>query len=147
VNLQVATDKYLNAVERYAGKQLRHRREIGMLIDCANHAGNASLFERIIFLAKFITSGFDILRRSGNVADETKNLSDEVEKKLQEIIVLMRDLCAVDPETSAEIFEDRLLKKSDDSLMQMKNLLAELTWIKKYSLDGHTLPIHTSSSS
>ena len=139
------TEKYLNAVERYAGKRLQYRTHIATLIDLAVRGQHQVVFERIIFLAKFITRGFDILRRSGIVADETKNLADEIEKNLREVTGLLRTLCAIDPAASSALVLDRFISPSPDSVAALGELLAELTWLKNFSLEGHPVPIHPSS--
>lgn len=144
MKLRDETEKYLGSVERYAGKKLRYRIPIATLIDLAARGQQDAVFEKIIFLAKFITRGFDILRRSGIVADETKNLAEEIEKNLQQVTGLIRSLCAVDPRESAVIFDERYFSLSHESLSTIQELLAELTWIKNYSLDGHPVPMHPS---
>jgi hypothetical protein len=145
MNLRSETEKYLSTAERFAGKKFRYRLEIGLLLDFAERGGIAPDFEKLIFLAKFITRGFDILRRSGIVADETKNLSDEVQKNLEQVTVLLRKLCAVDPAESSALFGDRFFSLSHESMMTIQELLSELTWIKYYSLEGNQIPITSSS--
>jgi len=139
-------DLYLSQVERYAGKKFRYRSEIGMVMECARSGSMSSGFERLIFLAKFITRGFDILRRSGVVADETKNLADEIERNLSEVSDLLKKLSAVQPSDQTGHFDDRFLTLSGDSLIRLKELLSELTWLKNYALEGHPFPVIPGSS-
>ncbi len=133
-------DHFLNAVERYAGKRFHYRREIGLLIDLAEGEKKVAEFERVLFLAKFITRGFDVLRRSGTIPEETKNLADEIEKNLHQAIELMRSLTAPGTGESDEVFHTIFSDASRRSLTAILAILAELTWIKNYTLDGHGLP-------
>ena len=137
-------ENYLAMVERYAGKKLRYRAELGMLMAFAHTSSRAADFERVVFLAKFVTRGFDILRRSGIPTSDTKYLADEVRKNLEEVVTLLRNLCSVNPDAADAVFGDRFFALSHESLALLQEFLSELTWIKNYSLEGHPLPIGSS---
>jgi hypothetical protein len=134
-------EDYLSAVERYAGKRFRYRTEIALLIDLAEKTEKSSLFEQIIFTAKFITRAFDILRRSGFESEESKHLSTELQKNLESVVAMIRSLCSADPTIADALFGERMFSLTHDSLNLLKDLLSELTWIKNYSLDGHLPPL------
>ncbi len=144
MNLRSEIDAYLGMVERYAGKKLRYRAEIGMLMVLADQGSRWDLFERIVFLAKFISRGFDILRRAGIPSSDTKFLADEVRKNLEEVVELLRTVCAANPPVSEAVIGDRFFALSHESLALLQELLSELTWVKNYSLEGHPFPVVSS---
>jgi len=135
-------ENYLNAVERYAGKRFRHRSAIGTLIDCAAGAGGIASFERIVFLAKFVTGAFDILRRSGAGSEDTRHLVRELNLSMEEVSSLIETLLASRAATDeCRRLRERFLTLSQESMEALRDLLMELTWIKQYMLAGNPPPV------
>ncbi len=147
MTLRPETEEYLTAVERRLGKRFRHRADVGMIIDAADASAASGDFERIVFLAKFVTNAFGILRRSGVSPEETSNLTRELETSLREVADRFRRLLTggVDGSAAAR-FDEQFLTLSSTSLESLRELLSELTWVKNRMLDGDPPPIRTSVS-
>ncbi len=147
MTLRPETEDYLTAVEHRQGKKFRHRADVGMIIDAADASAAFGEFERIVFLAKFITNAFSILRRSGVSSEETTNLARELETSLREIAERFRGLLAGGVDASAASrFDHQFLTLSKASMESLQELLSELTWVKNLMLDGDSPPIRSSAS-
>ncbi len=143
--LRTETEEYLAAVERHDAKKLRYRTEIGAIIDLADGSSLWEEFERIVFLAKFVTNAFNILRRGGLRAEETAPLTRELEVNLSDVTDRLRRLAgrSSDRDFSAG-FEKEFLALSHASVESLQGLLSELARIKNRMLDGEFPPIRGS---
>ncbi len=147
MNIRPATDAYLADAERFAGRKFQYRIEMGTLIDLANQRSLPSLFEELIFLAKFASNSYNILKRSGIQRDETANLTAEFSGSLQKISSLLGHLIAEAPAEVVERFRSSFLDFSHDNMDQLMALLHELSWIKSYTLDHHPPPFSAAPNS
>ena len=140
MNIRPATDAYLSDAERFAGRKFQYRIEIGALIDLADHRSLRSLFDELIFLAKFASNSCNILKRSGTQSDETVKLAAEFAGSLRKISSLLDLLTAEAPAELVEKFQRSFLDLSQESMDRLIAFLYELSWIKNYALDHHRPP-------
>jgi len=144
VEIRSATDAYLTGVELFARRKLLYRKEIGVLVDLAESASLQTLFDELIFLAKFASSASNILTRSGMHGDETAKLSSEFAESLRKVSSVLELLVANAPADVAGGCRRSFLDLSPESMNRLMALLYELSWIKNYSLDGHPPPFSSS---
>ncbi len=142
-----AIEPYLNAAERWAGKRFSHRAAIAALIVRAGEAGRGAEFERLVFLAKFVSGAFDILRRSGPGADDTRHLVRELNAGMEEVASLIGAILAAGPDDAeAGRFRERFLVLTQESMEALRGLLQELSWIKQFMLAGNRPPLPPKST-
>jgi len=140
---QQETEAYLLNVQAFAGRSFLYRNDIGTLIDLAEQRSLQSLFDKLIFLAKFASNSHAILQRLGMQSDETAKLSAEFSESLRKISSLLSRLIESAPPEVQVTFKRSFLDVSHDSLNRLLALLSELAWIKNYSLDTGRLPFAT----
>jgi len=127
------TESYLDALEKFAGRKFRHRSDIKVLLELS--PSRETVFEEIVFYAKFISNAYAVLRRTGPAGEDTSRLSAEFQEKLGQSASLIRTILT---DASSEVrtnFSDRFLAPSPDSLSRFLELLGELSWIKNYDND------------
>ncbi|MBI1804701.1 MAG: hypothetical protein HY033_02500 [Ignavibacteriae bacterium] len=147
MDIRPETDAYLIELEKFAARKFQYRREVGILIDLAEQRSMQPLFEQIIFLAKFASSSFNILKRSGVESEETAKLSTEYAESLRKITSLLELLTAEAPNEITEIFQRSFLNLSHESVNRFMALLYELSWVKNSLLDNRRPPFSPSSIS
>ena len=140
MDLRPATDAYLTGVEKFAGKTFLHRKEIGLLIDLAGERSRQTQFDELVFLAKFSSHSFAILKRTGLQSEDTAKLSAEFSESLRRIASLLELLTADAPAEISRIFQTSFLVPSPENMSRLIAFLHELSWLKNYALDTHHLP-------
>jgi len=127
---QTETGPYLDALEAYAGRKFRYRSDLALLIELSS--SRDTVFDEIVFYAKFIANAYAVLRRTGQGGEDTSRLSAEFQEKLGRTAALLRTTLADAAEDVRTEFSDRFLSPSPDSMARFLDLLGELSWIKNY---------------
>ena len=133
--LRPDTLAYLDAVERFAGKKFSYSREIALLMELAEKKKGRERFEELTFLAKFVTNASGLLKRTGPEVPDTAKLASEFRANVEKCHELLRSLLEEAPGEAQSLFTGRFLSLSRGSLDALLTLLAELSWVKNYSLE------------
>ena len=129
------TGRFLEDVERFAGRKLSFRTEVEQLVQASAHHGLEQTFEEIVFYAKFITNAAAVLKRSGTSGEETAKLMAEWNESLQKLTSLLTSILVHVPEEIRRRFTSRFLSLDQQSMGEYLSLLHDLSWIKNYWLD------------
>ena len=97
-------------------------------------------FERLIFLAKFVTRTFEVMRRIGSEADGYENLAKEFQENTERAGTIAKDLLGSTPQSVQDRFADRYLRLDQESFRRFMGLLGDLSWVKNWCVDGKSLP-------
>lgn len=98
------------------------------------------LFEDLVFLAKFLSKTYDLLRRIGPDGDGFQKISAEFQANLEKANTLVKTLVKESPESLKTKTVDRFLRLDQESMMAFMDLLRELAWVKNWMVDGKPLP-------
>jgi hypothetical protein len=139
LTIREETRGFIDKVERAAGKKFLFRNDVELLYELASLHLLGSLFEDIIFYAKFVSHASTILKRVGPTNDETAKLADEFKEKLEKVSSLMKTLIDNAPEDMRELFNGRFFSLSQESMNSLMILLQELSRVKNYLLDQERL--------
>lgn len=97
-------------------------------------------FERLIFLAKFVTRTFEVMNRIGSDADGYDNLAREFRENTERAGELVKELLGSAPRAVQDRFAERYLTLNQESFRQFLGLLGDLSWVKNWCVDGKSLP-------
>ena len=97
-------------------------------------------FETLIFLAKFVTRTFEVMRRIGSDADGYENLAREFRENAERAGNLTKELLRSAPRDVQDGFADRYLTLDQESFRRFLGLLGDLSWVKNWRVDGKPLP-------
>ncbi len=123
---------YLAEVERHTGTSFRFTDDLAFLISCGSDPQRTSLYEEILFTARFIVNARRILERSGTAGDDTAKLSAEFSEKLGKLMEMI-GTCAGEVQGKEE---KRVWNVTTPG--EMKNFFAfcgELAALHSYELD------------
>jgi hypothetical protein len=135
VEIHPDTKQFAEEVERFAGRTLRYRSEIELLVELARVERLKPVFERIVFRAKFITNAHEILRREGSESAHTEKLSAELGVAMHGIVEDLQTMLQSAAEDVRTDLTFGFLTVSRESLDRLLHLLADLAWVKNYLLD------------
>ncbi len=131
---------FLEELSVYASRDLPHRTDVGMLLARAQATEQMPAFEQMIFLAKFVTRTFEVMRRIGSDADGYQNLASEFKSNAERAVGLMRSLMQDAPPEVRQRFDELYLGLDQESFRRLLGLLADLSWVKNWCVDGKPLP-------
>ena len=98
------------------------------------------LFKEAVFLAKFVTKSFGIMKRIGVDGDGYDKLSAETEANLSRCAAMLRSLIQSRPGDPGSDHDAAFFSLTQESLGRFVVLLDDLTTLKNWMLDGGQLP-------
>lgn len=131
---------FLDELVGFASRELPYRSDVGTLLHRAKLANQMPVFENLIFLAKFVSRTFEVMRRIGSDADGYQNLATEFKENAERAATLARTLMQEAPPSERKSFEKKYLGLDQESFGRLLGLLADLSWVKNWRVDGKSLP-------
>jgi len=131
---------FLASVEQHTGKTVRYPAELGRLLRIAAARSMEQVFADMIFHATFVVKTRDVMKRIGGGAEGFDTLSAQFSEGVERVTTLIRTLIKEEPDAWKQEFSARFLSMNQDSLNSALDLLADLSLIKHWELDGRPLP-------
>lgn len=129
------TGNLLDRIERTTGHKLRYRFEIATLIELAARNRQQSIFEDIIFFAKFLRNSYTVMQRIGTADEGYPKLSAEFRDGLEKFSTLIKTLVKEGPDEIKNSFITTFFTMSQESMNHLLQLASDLSWVKNYSID------------
>lgn len=136
MTLRPETESYLSNVERFAKRTFRFRMEIGIIVELAATPSLRRALDDLLFIAKFVTNAFNVLKRVGSSTEDTVKLSAEFKDGMEKGSALLKTMVKEAPDDVKKIFLTKFLSHSHENLNDLLALFYELSWLKNYSLDN-----------
>lgn len=138
--LRQETLEFIRALEVSANRKLHYPEVVGILVESVRVDKLRASVDELVFLAKFLTKSFGVMKRIGVDGEGYEKLSLEFKSNLEKVIALLRQcheegVGAAGPEQLSRFFS--MTPQSLDDLML---LLSDLTLVKNWSLDGKKMP-------
>lgn len=138
--LRAETLDFLGELERSSNRKLNFSSDVGHLLEAARRSEKMQVFEEMIFLAKFITKSLEVMKRIGADGEGYDKLSAEFRTSLQKVASQLEDISVDAPDEIRRSEEVRFLGLTQESLERLVSLMADLTLVKNWVLDGKPLP-------
>jgi hypothetical protein len=132
-------------IKEYSGNKLKNEADVSLLIECSNPEDKQKIFDDMIFTAKYLNGLGKILHsnmagiRQTNGSEEDKIDENAGEKIKNEFRQNMLKFTSQLSEISAGItgdekraFNEKYLSMNSTSLVNLTNLIYDLSWVKKY---------------
>jgi hypothetical protein len=132
--------QFLDELGKFASRDLPYKSDVGVLLHRAKETKDIKRFEDLIFLAKFVSRTFEVMRRIGPDAEGYDKLAAEFSENLQKATALARALVQDAPASERERFENSYFGLEQESFRRLLGLLGDLSWVKNWLLDGKPLP-------
>ena len=134
------TEQFLSDLQRSASRLFVHKEAIAVLLDEARARGSMQVFEDLVFLAKFLSKSYDILRRIGPDGEGFQKISAEFQSNLEKANTLVKTLAKELPDAVKQKMVDTFLRFDQESMTKFMELMRELAWVKNWTVDGRPLP-------
>ena len=138
--LRSDTLELLRGLEKSSRKRLNYPNEVGQILEAAQNGRRTMQFEDAIFLAKFISSSFDVMSRIGVDGEGYEKLSAEFESNTQKLSSLIKEILIGARDEIRQNQTALFLSLTPESLERLMLLLRDLTAVKNWVVDGNRLP-------
>lgn len=124
----------IEEIDKFSDSQLKRKGDLSTLINLGYSNNKKGLIEELSFSSKYIQGLFRVLKQSSlnpevnNISIIKRDISTNLEKVKDKIEQLIVD---ADDQTK-EYFRKNYLLLSQDSLLNLNELMSDLEWTKKY---------------
>ena len=133
------TRDFVRQIDELSSHRLTNRDDIEVLVEFAQLKNQPTRLERIVFLAKFLSNTYGILKRSGGDTEGYDKLSGEFHVNLEEAVGQLKSLIEEAPAGLKESFSSKFLVLSGEGFENLLSLLYDLSWIKNWYIDQKSL--------
>ena len=137
---QLTSSEIFEQIEKLSSCNLKVREDCQRLITFAMDSGKMEELEELAFQAKFITGLVKILKTNDRKNDEifSLKLNDEFRVSFMKIQNLVRVIVSNSSQFIQDIFEEKYLHLSQESLSNLNKLCSDLSYLKLYLNDLKT---------
>lgn len=145
MDISEKTAELVSAIKEFSGSRLKNENDLSVMIESAQTGGNQELFSDLIFTAKYLNGLGKILHSNISTALESQpegesKLDEKAEDKIrnefsQNVIKLSKQISKLISGMKSEDkknFEEKYLAMSRASLVNLTNLIYDLSWVKQY---------------
>lgn len=126
--------QFVDEVEKFSRSKLNRKIELLRIYEEALKLNEEKEFEQLAFTAKYLCGLLRVVK-TGQLNPEVKNI-ERVKKdfsdNMDKVIELIRKIIAGVDEELKEHFETTFFKLSQESLINLNELLLDLEWVKMY---------------
>jgi hypothetical protein len=133
------TRDFVRQIDELSSHRLTNRDEVEVLVELAQSKNQSTRLERIVFLAKFLSNTYGILKRDGSDTEGYDKLTGEFHVNLEEAVGQLKNLIEKAPAGLKESFSSKFLVPSGKSFENLLSLLYDLSWIKNWYIDQKSL--------
>lgn len=141
MELQSGTTQFLEELQSHFGRKLAFPIEVGFLAEQAGRQGLHLVFRDAIFQAKFVTKTMEVMNRIGREGEGFDKLSSEFQNSIEKSSALLKTIVKESPEDFKQHIVREFFGMDQESLGNFLRLLEDLSWVKNFELDGHSLPL------
>lgn len=144
MNLSEKTTKIISEVVEFSGSKLKSELDISILIEASLEKDKKKLFDELVFTAKYLNGLGKILHSKHTASQTIKNngagldenaeekIKDEFKQSLLKLSSQISDIIKNIPAEDKKNFNDKYLAMNRTSLVNLTNLIYDLSWVKKY---------------
>jgi hypothetical protein len=124
-------------LDKLSDGKLHFRDDLEKLIEIAVSRKKVKDLKKISFDTKFLSGLLGVIKKRNASIDEQYFLKveEEYKEKLQNVLILLRDLISYGTDFYKSIFEEKFLQLNQQSFENLNFLLADLTFLKLYFND------------
>jgi hypothetical protein len=142
MNLKVSntTLDFIQGLKQFSSGKLKRPEAVSFLYEVAVITKQEKLFEDIIFTAKYVNGLGKIIHGNVSATSATKPIDEsaldkiktEFKDNLQKLTTQIKSLLKTTNDSDKTEFEKKYLSLTQESLVNLTNLIYDLSWVKKY---------------
>jgi hypothetical protein len=121
-------------IESYSGNQLRRKDDLFVLVRLVYSNDRKELFEELCFSAKYVQGLFRVLEKAAGNTDiqNVGQIKADLTNNLEKVKQLIEQILADGDDRTKAYFSGNYLQLSQSGLFNLRELLNDLEWTKKY---------------
>lgn len=121
-------------IESYSGNQLKRKDDLSELAGLGYSNDKKELFEELCFSAKYVQGLFRVLEKAAGNTDiqNVSQIKADLTNNLEKVKQLIEQLLADSDNSTKDYFNDNYLQLSQTGLFNLRELMNDLEWTKKY---------------
>ncbi len=137
MNLQISdeTRSFINEVNIFSKNRLQKIEDLEILAELSEKNNNQNVFNDIIFISKFMTNAFTIMKRIGVAGDGYDKLITEYNKGMNDVKSKIELLINNLDSEKKDRFNKKYFQITQESMSNFVILLSDLTWVKNWKLE------------
>ena len=143
MKISSGTAEIISDIKEFSGGKLKNEQDVSMLIEASTcNDDMKKLFDELVFTAKYLNGLGKILHsnRPAPAISESGKIDDNAEEKIrsefkQNMLKLSSQISGIIINTPAEDktnFEGKYLAMNRTSLVNLTNLIYDLSWVKSF---------------
>jgi hypothetical protein len=130
----------LTTLESHAGRPLRRRDDVAILLELAYRQDREPDLDRLSFLAKFLARTMGIMKRIGIDGQGYDRLSSEFTANLEQARALLIDFLRLAPDEARSRFQTAYLTMTPAAVENVLAFLQDLSSYKNWRIDHPGAP-------
>lgn len=136
MNISDATARLVSTLNGFSGNRLSRREDLAVLLELATTENLPDDFERLCFLAKFVTNAARVMQRIGREGEGYEKMAGEFSRSVEEASQLIQSLLKDAPAEEQQRFRTSYFALNSRSLEGLLGLLHDLSWYKNWKIDN-----------
>jgi hypothetical protein len=136
MQLSPPVSRFLDVLDHLSHAAIRHRDDLGMVLEGAFRGGKERELDELVFLGKFCARAFGIMSRVGPQGEGYDRLAAELRNNAEKARELLPALTDILPRETQTQLASRYLIMTTDGLENLITLLADLSWVKNWQIDN-----------
>jgi hypothetical protein len=140
MNVHLDMKDFIDELEMYAKRKLNYPEEVEELLKIVMQTGLVGEFESLIFQARFLVKTNEIMERIGPGTNGFEKISMEFQSSMKKSIDSLKMIVERSPSDVNRKLTGMFIVMETDSFGRLMKLFSDLSWIKKWQVDGKLLP-------
>ena len=136
-NNSSSTSDFVNEVEKFSGASLNKKAELLRIYEESIKSGKEKAFEDLTFTAKYLRGLMRVLQNGSNnpQVDSFEKIKTDFSSNINKVIEQVKDIIADSDEDLQKHFKENYFEMTQEGLINLNELLADLEWTKMYLND------------
>jgi len=135
MEFSTGTVSLLSELDVFSGGKIKHRSDLGMLLESGRIPPERDVLDELGFYSKFLHRAYAIMTRIGRSGEGYDRLANEFSEAVTKIRTLAASLIAGAPEDVRKRFTATYLAMSQEGLDNLISLCRDISWYKNWLID------------
>lgn len=124
----------INEVEKFSNSKLNKKAELINLYESAITSDKVKDFEDLSFTAKYLRGLMRVLNEGKQISEvgSMEKIKSDFTMNMKKATELIKNIISNSDDSMKKYFEENFLEMSQNSLVNVNELLADLEWVKMY---------------
>ena len=125
---------FITEIVSFSENQLKRKDDLSVLVKLCYSNDRKELFEELCFSAKYVQGLFRVLEKAAGNTDiqNVNQIKTDLTSNLEKVKQLIEQILADGDDRTKDYFSENYLQLSQSGLFNLRELMNDLEWTKKY---------------